>query len=99
MPGPSEQHIQHAIIQALRSRGCYVVKVIAASVSGVPDLICCYRGQFIAFEVKRRGQEPTAKQLYEMGAIEMGAGGVAKVVHSAKEAIDALDSAFPATQP
>ena len=30
-----------------------MTKIISASQSGVPDLICCHNGKFYAFEIKR----------------------------------------------
>ena len=29
---------------------------------GIPDIICCYKGRFIAFEVKQPGKKPTILQ-------------------------------------
>lgn len=47
-----EQDIQRKIIKWLESEGAYVVKVVSATKAGVPDIICCYQGNFIAIEVK-----------------------------------------------
>jgi len=47
-----EQQYQSKIVKYLESRGAYVIKVVAASKKGVPDVIACYKGQFIAIEVK-----------------------------------------------
>jgi Holliday junction resolvase len=44
--------------------------------SGVPDIVCCYKGQFWAIEVKREGKPPTELQKRRMQEIER-AGGVA----------------------
>jgi Holliday junction resolvase len=52
-----EQDIQRKFIQYLESQGAYVVKVISASKSGVPDILFCYEGVFAAIEVKT----PTTK--------------------------------------
>ena len=49
----SEQAIQSDILKYLKSVGAYTIKVAAATKSGVPDIICCYKGRFIAIEVKR----------------------------------------------
>ena len=48
-----EQDIQRKIIKKLEARGCYVVKVITANKAGVPDILACCEGKFIAIEVKR----------------------------------------------
>ena len=49
----SEQTIQSEILKYLKSVGAYTIKVFAATKSGIPDIICCYKGRFIAIEVKR----------------------------------------------
>ena len=49
----SEQAIQSDILKYLKSVGAYTIKVAAATKSGVPDIICCYKGRFIAIVVKR----------------------------------------------
>ena len=48
-----EKVIQSKIKSYLETRGAYVVKVIQASKSGVPDLLVCYKRLFIGIEVKR----------------------------------------------
>lgn len=52
---PLEKTVVKAITQFLRARGAYVVKQHGSqfSTAGVPDLICCYKGHFLAVEVKR----------------------------------------------
>ena len=49
----SEQEIQRKIIKWLEENECYVVKVISASKVGVPDIIACVDGHFVAIEVKK----------------------------------------------
>jgi len=47
-----EQDYQRKIVKFLEGNGAYVVKVITASKKGVPDVLACYKGRFIAIEVK-----------------------------------------------
>ena len=47
-----EATIQKAILDLLKARGGYAVKVIQASKAGVPDILACYKGKFIGIEVK-----------------------------------------------
>lgn len=47
--------------------------------SGVPDIIACYEGRFIAVECKANGNKPTALQLDNLQDIE-ACGGMAFVV-------------------
>lgn len=86
----TEAQLQRSIIVALKKQGAYVIKVIAAGHTGVPDLICCYQGRFIAIEVKMPGKPLDPKQKYEMGAIEMGAGGRVGVARSVADALTIL---------
>ena len=50
----SESMIQAVIMKYLRSLGqlCWVIKTEICNERGVPDILCCYRGRFAAFEVK-----------------------------------------------
>ena len=47
--------------------------------SGVPDIVCCFHGRFLAIECKANGNNPTALQTREMDKINE-AGGMAIVV-------------------
>lgn len=49
----AESQLQHKCIKKLDELGIFSVKIITANKRGVPDLICCYKGQFIAIEFKR----------------------------------------------
>jgi Holliday junction resolvase len=55
--------------------------------SGVPDIVCCVFGRFLAIECKAGKNNPTALQLREIALIN-GAGGVAIVVN--EDNIDAV---------
>ena len=82
---PSEAAIQTRILRYLnglpRSWACKFPGVLRR---GVPDVLACYRGQFLALEVKRPGQEPTALQRAVIDQIH-DAGGVAEIVHDLDE--------------
>ena len=49
----TEQQIQKKLIKWLEDKGYYVVKVVSANKSGVPDLLACIDGKFVGIEVKR----------------------------------------------
>lgn len=52
MAGP-ESKIQKKIVNYLeQEEGAYIVKVVSATKAGVPDILCCIRGKFLAIEVK-----------------------------------------------
>ena len=60
----TEQQIQNKIIKYLKTIS-YVVKIISASKSGIPDLLVCYKGKFIAFEVKTPGKKNNVSDLQQ----------------------------------
>lgn len=72
----TEQQIQSKMTKYLESQGAYAVKVVAASKSGVPDILACYRGRFLGIEVKTpRTQGNTSKlQDYNLEIIEEAEG-------------------------
>ena len=49
----TEQQIQRKIIKYLESEGHYVVKIVQATRSGIPDILSCVNGKFVGIEVKR----------------------------------------------
>ena len=59
--------------------------------AGVPDIIACYRGHFLAIECKAGFNKPTALQEREMAAIQK-AGGSAMVVR--EDTVDLLQHWF-----
>jgi Holliday junction resolvase len=56
--------------------------------SGVPDIICCFDGEFLALEIKAGSNKPTALQEREMQRI-CEAGGHAYLIN--EEEVDKLD--------
>lgn len=78
-----EQQIQNKIIKYLQSVGAYVVKVIAANRAGVPDIIFCYKGKFIALEIKDKSKL-TELQKYNINSIVLS-GGIAVVVKNIED--------------
>lgn len=79
-----ETKIQDDIIKYLRGLGAHVENVGggASTAKGSPDLRVCYRGRYVAFEVKRPDEdyeEPRKVQSIRIKQIRK-AGGVAEVV-------------------
>lgn len=89
-----EQKIQSKIIDYLHSKGAHVTKTMKSSKGGVPDILCCYRGRYFAFEVKRPSEKPRELQEYQMGKVRK-AGGIAAAVSSLDDVKDVLDNAVP----
>ena len=50
----NEATIQSKILKFLRTLGvyCWAIKTEVCNERGVPDIICCYKGRFVGFEVK-----------------------------------------------
>lgn len=57
--------------------------------AGVPDIIACYKGRFIAFEVKVGNNKTTALQAVTLRRI-LKAGGYALVVRSVEEVMQVI---------
>ena len=86
-----EAGLSRRIRKAIEARGGYAVTIHGSPMSrvGCPDLLVCWRGRFVALEVKVPGNIPTKAQLRQMALIRE-AGGAAVTVHSVEEALSAL---------
>ena len=78
-----ESKIKKAINEYLDSIGAYHVPYFTNGYGrrGVPDRLVCYRGRFVALEVKSPGGSASAWQRREIASI-VAAGGRAEVVWS-----------------
>jgi Holliday junction resolvase len=83
--GP-EARITAKLRSWLEQHGAAVVKIHGGRFghAGMPDLLVCMQGRFIAFEVKQPGKKPTLIQAATLAAIQR-AGGHAAVVTSLDE--------------
>lgn len=72
----AEKNFENKVKEILKSKGAYFVKQFgcAFSKSGVPDLLVCYKGRFIAVELKAEKGEPSALQLYNLDEIRKAGG-------------------------
>lgn len=90
---PLESKVVAITMERLKSRGGFWIKIHGSpmQIAGIPDIIGCYRGRFISFEMKRdeHGQA-TKLQAYMMEKIRK-AGGVALLIFTAEQAIRELD--------
>lgn len=81
----TEAKLQAKVVKELEKEGWYVVRIIAASKAGVPDLITCDPdGRFVAFEVKWGRGKTSKLQNYNIEQIRKRKG-VAHVVYSLEE--------------
>ena len=85
----SEQQIQSQVIKYLESIGAYVIKVISANKSGVPDVHACLNGRWISIEMKKPGAKPDPLQLHHLQMIQR-AGGLATWATSVTQIQDFL---------
>ncbi len=71
--------------------GGYVIKVHVSAFQsqGEPDLVCCYKGLFVAFELKIDGNKPSPLQNERMEDIRK-AGGIAKPIYNINEIEETL---------
>ena len=90
----TEQVIQKSMIKYLKTVA-YVVKIISASKSGIPDLLVLYKGKFIALEVKTPDKKNNVSDLQQHNINEIVKnGGLAFVVwelDQVKEIIKGLE--------
>ena len=88
----AESVVQSKILKYLNSIGAYTIKTIATNRAGVPDIIACYKGKFVAIECKDEGKlsRLTHLQKQHLSMIKH-AGGVSLVadrVESVKRALE-----------
>jgi Holliday junction resolvase len=69
-----EQDIQAKISKHLKKLGAYVVNVSSAYPNGCPDLLICFKGKFIAIEVKIPGKKARPLQQYQLDKIAESGG-------------------------
>lgn len=97
-----ESAVVARVIQALRVRGVWVVKIHGgpSQAAGLPDLIALHEGRFYAFEVKdpRRPAPVTPLQINTLAEIDRH-GGHAWVIHSPEDALRAVFGPTPPEDP
>jgi Holliday junction resolvase len=94
-----EQDIQAEIMNYIRSRGGIAIKqneIGIYSEAGVPDIIVCYKGLFVAVETKRPKKKPTVIQQKYIDDINKNGGAATKLVsiEGAKKFLDWVDYQF-----
>ena len=92
-----EKTITNQILKYLKSEPeCFAFKEHGGiyGVSGIPDVICCYKGKFVAFEVKTLQGKLSKLQEIIIKRIN-NAGGMAFKVTSLQEVKDILKGVVP----
>jgi len=92
VPMQTEASIVRSIVNHLRQRGYWYIKTWGAGFGrgGVPDIIVCADGRFVALEVKNEAGRVSKLQELEARHIRKS-GGAVEVVRSLDEAIAVLD--------
>ena len=84
----NESEIVKQIKEYLKTvKGCFFWKEHGGQfgTAGIPDIIVCYKGRFITFEVKTEVGKTTVLQAVTHNRIR-AAGGIAEVVRSVEDA-------------
>ena len=76
-----EAKVKATIVKLLKAHDVYYFFPATGGYgrSGVPDIICCLKGRFVAIECKANGNKPTELQLRELHKIHK-ANGITMVV-------------------
>jgi Holliday junction resolvase len=71
-----EAKVKKKVVDVLKKNGAYYFFPATGGYgrSGVPDIVCCYRGVFVAIECKAGTNKPTPLQEAEMGKIKQAQG-------------------------
>lgn len=77
-----EKKVKNAVVAILKEHGAYYFYPVTGGYggSGVPDIVACYRGDFIGIECKAGKGKATKLQDKNLEQIE-AAGGVAMVIN------------------
>ena len=78
----AEKQYENKIKQFLKDNGAYFVKFLGCGFTqaGVPDLLCCLNGRFIAIEVKADKGKPSPLQIHNIEKIRES-GGIALIAY------------------
>ena len=66
----SEKKVQTEILDWIKSIEGYTIKTIVSNRKGIPDIICCFEGRFIAIEVKAENKD--FRDVSKLQRLELG---------------------------
>jgi Holliday junction resolvase len=97
-----ESRLSRQIMAMIRERGGFCFKVAASEqmMVGLPDIIICYKGYFLAFETKMPEGRVSEMQAYRHKLIRRAEGFVLvpRSVAEARAALDRIDVAIAADE-
>lgn len=79
----AEKQFENKVKAFLKNNDCWFLKYwggAAYTKSGIPDILVCCKGRFIAVEVKAPNGKPSDLQIYNLRQID-GAGGLAILLY------------------
>lgn len=78
----AEKNFENKIKKFIEEQGGWQVKYFANRMTkvGIPDLLCCINGYFVAIEVKAQNGHPSDLQIYHCNKIR-DSGGFAYIVY------------------
>lgn len=85
-----ESKLSRQIMKTLRAKGYFAFKIHGGPtmMAGLPDIICCVRGRFVALEIKMPDKRENVSMIQRVVHAKIkAAGGVVEVVTSEREAL------------
>ena len=72
----AEKNFENKIKKFLKEQGCWVVKFFANRMTktGIPDILACVNGYFVAVEVKAENGKPSELQIWNRDKIRESGG-------------------------
>jgi len=73
----AEKQFENKIKAYLKNKGVWYIKYWGGggfTKAGIPDILCCYKGRFIAIEVKAPNGKASELQLFNLKKIEEAGG-------------------------
>lgn len=88
-----EKSVTDTILDVLRKRGAFAEKIHGGGQQrrGLPDIIACYRGRFLAVETKREDNKPEPAQC-RIHAEILSARGFVVVAYTVGDVLRLLDA-------
>lgn len=96
-----EKLFENRVKKYLTENGCWNVKYFANrnTKSGIPDLLCCVNGYFLAIEIKAQNGKPTPLQIWNRDKIRESGGAAIILYPEHFEAFKILIQSMKATKP
>ena len=87
-----EAKVKSKIVKLLKQYGAYYFFPATHGYgrSGVPDIVCCVNGKFVAIECKAGSNKPTALQKREIAAIQTARGHAMVVNETNQDVLEIL---------